>query len=190
MLRRILILAALVLADTAIAQTPSALPPTSPPISPYAGQEQRAIKALSPEEVRDLKEGRGMGLAKAAELNGYPGPAHVLELASALELSPAQEAATREIQQRMQSEARRLGATILAAETQLERRFAHGHIDAETLRDSVAAITVLQGELRAVHLEAHLAQTSVLTAEQVARYAAFRGYEGSTPSGSRPGHSH
>src|SRR5262245_46650234 len=43
--------------------------------SPYAGQEQRAIKALSDEEIRDLLEARGMGLAKAAELNPYPGPA-------------------------------------------------------------------------------------------------------------------
>ena len=39
--------------------------------SPYAGQERRAIKALSEEEIRDLLEARGMGLAKAAELNSY-----------------------------------------------------------------------------------------------------------------------
>src|SRR5262249_16169067 len=58
--------------------------------SPYAGQEQRAIKALSDEEIRDLLEARGMGLAKAAELNSYPGPLHVLQLAAELGLSDAQ----------------------------------------------------------------------------------------------------
>ena len=55
--------------------------------SPYAGQEQRAIKALSDEEIRDLLDARGMGLAKAAELNSYPGPLHVLQLANELGLS-------------------------------------------------------------------------------------------------------
>jgi hypothetical protein len=58
--------------------------------SPYAGQERRSIKALSDNEVRDLAEGRGMGLARAAELNSFPGPMHVLELANELGLSEAQ----------------------------------------------------------------------------------------------------
>lgn len=40
--------------------------------SPYAGQEGRPIKALSETEMRDLAQGRGMGLAKAAELNSLP----------------------------------------------------------------------------------------------------------------------
>jgi hypothetical protein len=51
------------------------------PLSPYAGQQTRAIKALSPEDLAGLLNGEGMGMAKAAELNGYPGPVHVLELA-------------------------------------------------------------------------------------------------------------
>ena len=45
---------------------------------PYAGQQTRTIKALSDQEVSDYVEGRGMGSSKAAELNHYPGPAHVL----------------------------------------------------------------------------------------------------------------
>jgi hypothetical protein len=40
--------------------------------SPYVGQEFREIKALSPQEISDYLSGKGMGLAKAAELNGYP----------------------------------------------------------------------------------------------------------------------
>ena len=48
---------------------------------PYGGMQARPLKALSSEELADLKAGRGMGLALAGELNGYPGPKHVLELA-------------------------------------------------------------------------------------------------------------
>src|SRR6266566_2372668 len=58
--------------------------------SPYAGQEQRSIKALSDREISDLTEGRGLGLAKAAELNSYPGPLHVLQLANEIGLSDEQ----------------------------------------------------------------------------------------------------
>jgi len=47
---------------------------------PYAGMQTRSIKALSDQQIADLKAGRGMGLALPAELNGYPGPIHVLEL--------------------------------------------------------------------------------------------------------------
>jgi hypothetical protein len=57
--------------------------------SPYAGMQTRSIKALSTQQIDDLRTGRGMGLALAAELNGYPGPAHVLELSERLALSPA-----------------------------------------------------------------------------------------------------
>src|ERR1043166_1905183 len=44
--------------------------------SPYAGQQSREIKSLSDQEIDGLKNARGLGLAKAAELNGYPGPRH------------------------------------------------------------------------------------------------------------------
>lgn len=54
------------------------------PSTPYAGLEKRAVKALSDKQIADLQAGRGMGLALSAELNGYPGPVHVLELAERL----------------------------------------------------------------------------------------------------------
>lgn len=55
--------------------------------TPYAGMQSRPIKALSDQQLSDLRAGRGMGLALAAELNGYPRPSHVLELANQLGLS-------------------------------------------------------------------------------------------------------
>ncbi len=70
-------LAALLLAGTAAADT----------AAPYAGQQTRAIKALSPEDIAGLRAGDGMAMAKAAELNRYPGPRHVLDLAGPLALS-------------------------------------------------------------------------------------------------------
>ena len=54
--------------------------PAAAQTSSYAGQQDREIKSLSAAELHDLAEGRGMGMAKAAELNHYPGPAHVIEL--------------------------------------------------------------------------------------------------------------
>ena len=72
----------------------SAASATAQTTSPYAGQQQRTIKALSDQEIGDLLEGRGMGLAKAGELNSYPGPLHVMQLAEQLELADPQRAAT------------------------------------------------------------------------------------------------
>src|SRR5262245_23543288 len=57
---------------------------------PYALMQARSVKALGDQQMADLRAGRGMGLALAAELNGYPGPLHVLELADRLGLSPDQ----------------------------------------------------------------------------------------------------
>src|ERR1700737_1781125 len=72
---------------------------------PYAGFEVRPIKALSDQQIADLRAGRGMGLALAAELNGYPGPLHVLELADQLQLNNMQRERMRELTEQMKSEA-------------------------------------------------------------------------------------
>ena len=56
---------------------------------PYAGLQSRPVKALSEQTIADLRAGRGMTMALPAELNGYPGPLHVIELADALALSRA-----------------------------------------------------------------------------------------------------
>ena len=60
--------------------------------SPYRDQTAAEIRGLTEKEISELREGRGMGLARAAELNGYPGPRHVLDAAreGRLHLSPGQ----------------------------------------------------------------------------------------------------
>jgi hypothetical protein len=154
----------------------------APADSPYVGQETRAIKALSQDEVEGLLAGKGLGFAKAAELNGYPGPAHVLELADKLHLSDAQRIATSAILAEMQRRAATAGAKLVEQERQLDRRFADGSVTKEALAASLARIGELQADVRRAHLDAHIAQVDVLTAEQRAAYMRLRGYTESSPA--------
>jgi Spy/CpxP family protein refolding chaperone len=147
---------------------------------PYSGLEARPIKALSDQQIADLKAGRGMGMALAAELNGYPGPVHVLELAEPLGLSPGQRDRMAELFEAMKAEAVALGETLIAAEASLDRQFAAKTVTEASLVESVQAIATLQASLRAAHLKYHLATVEVLTRDQVARYAELRGYAGGT----------
>jgi hypothetical protein len=48
----------------------------------------------------------------------------------------------------------------------------------------------MQGQLRLVHLRAHLAQRAILTAEQVRRYDTLRGYNTSSHDHSGPHRGH
>lgn len=148
---------------------------------PYAGLEAREIKALSTEEIAELRAGEGMGLALAAELNHYPGPRHVLALADSLGLSARQRADVEAVGDAMRARAVALGDSIVAAEAALDCAFAHGSIEEAELERHVAGIARLQGALRTVHLAAHLATRRLLSPEQVARYDALRGYAGGEP---------
>jgi Spy/CpxP family protein refolding chaperone len=172
-MNRSLIAAALILtAAAANAQTP------------YAGMQTRSIKALSEQQVADLGAGRGMGLALAAELNGYPGPSHVLELADRLELSADQRARIRGLFDSMKAEALPLGSKLIEQEADLDKQFASRTVTRESLKTSTTAVAVTQGELRETHLKYHLSTVDVLTPGQMQRYAELRGY------GDRPMHHH
>jgi hypothetical protein len=158
---------------------------------PYAGQEKRSVKALSDGEIADLLAGRGMGLAKAAELNGYPGPAHLLEHADALKLAPEQRRAIEAIRTRMADAAAALGRAIVAKESALETAFAGGRIDAAELAAKTGEIAALMGRLRAVHLAAHIESRPLLSLTQIAEYNKLRGYSSSSePQQSHPRRHH
>ena len=147
------------------------------PSSPYAGQESREIKALSPEEQRAWLEGHGAGLARAAELNRHPGPQHVLELAQHLALSREQEQRTRELMHRHKEEVRALGHRLVALERELDRLFARGApVDGAEVTRLAQEIGLVAGRIRAGHLRTHIEQTALLTSEQVERYNRLRGY--------------
>jgi Spy/CpxP family protein refolding chaperone len=144
--------------------------------TPYAGQQQRGVKALSDQQISDLRAGRGMGLALAAELNGYPGPLHVLELADQLQLSGEQRQQVQRLFDSMKAEASSVGTSLIEQETALDRAFATSHISEAALSQLTSQIGETQGRLRAVHLKYHLTTRSLLSPAQRERYASLRGY--------------
>ena len=150
--------------------------------TPYAGMQTRPVKALSEQQVSDLSAGRGMGLALAAELNGYPGPSHVLELADKLELSSDQRGQVQRLFNSMKAEAQPLGLKLIAQETDLDRLFASRAITSDSLKTSTTAIAATQGELREAHLKYHLSTAAILTPGQMQRYAELRGYGSDKPA--------
>jgi hypothetical protein len=144
--------------------------------SPYVGEEVRSIKSLSENEIASLRNGEGMGFAKLAELNHFPGPKHVLDVANELGLSPQQIAETKSLYEEMRRDAVLLGEKIVAAESGLDTDFEQGTISAESLEAALLQIGYLQAQLRNVHLRAHLSQAQLLKPEQIQEYDALRGY--------------
>lgn len=159
-------------ATVALALLASAIHATSP----YAGQADASIKALTAEEQSALLDGQGMGFAKAAELNGYPGPKHVLELAGELDLTTSQRAATQALFERMRASARAEGAALIEAERTLDGLYASRTATRASVNAQLARIENLRARLRGLHLDAHLEQAALLDRHQVAMYAQLRGY--------------
>jgi len=154
---------------------------TSTLTSPYAGEEARVIKSLSAKDIDDLLNGRGWGLAKPAELNGVPGPAHLLEMKSEIGLSSEQVSAIEVIWSEMNQNARRLGERYVALERELNEKFAAHQITQEALKALLLEIATVRAELRYTHLSSHLQTGPVLKPAQVALYNRLRGYSNDDP---------
>ena len=146
--------------------------------SPYGDQMRTEIRGLTQKEISDLREARGMGLARAAELNGYPGSRHLLdaEREGQLHLSPDQLRTVTRLFDTMVSDAKRVGDRLLGEERDVEKEFRAGTITEPDLRARLARIAALQGELRMIHLRTHLEARAVLSRHQVERYNELRGY--------------
>ena len=144
--------------------------------SPYVEYQGRSIMALSVEQIESYLAGDGMGFALAAELNGYPGPRHVLELADSLSLDTVQHDRVQAAFDSMRSRAQVLGAAVVDQELILDSLFAAGTITTERLESILAQLAALQGQLRAVHLAAHVALVDVLSDHQIREYQRLRGY--------------
>jgi hypothetical protein len=154
--------------------------------SPYAGQETRDIKALSPSEIEGLRAGAGTpfgGMAKPAELNGFPGPRHLLDAVTAgqISISATQKQQIETLYEQMRTDAIKLGTQILAVETALDQKFVNEDITRELLAEDVTKSAALYGQLRLVHLQAHLTMVEILSSQQVEQYNALRGYSSSDP---------
>jgi hypothetical protein len=148
--------------------------------SPYAGQELRDIKSLSDDDIQSLQNGTGEafgGMAKLAELNGYPGPRHVLDMASELQLTDGQRMEIERIYQNVSNDAKSIGAAIIDIEQEMDGVFANKTITEENLKLMLDKSADLYGQLRFVHLSAHLDTIQMLTIEQVQMYNTMRGYD-------------
>ncbi|MEL6701942.1 MAG: hypothetical protein AAFO58_09735, partial [Pseudomonadota bacterium] len=111
-----------------------------------------------------------------AELNGWPGPAHVLEFRVELDLREDQVARTQEIFEAMQAAAIKAGARLIAAERALDQAFETRTVYTQSLAVLLEEAATARGALRYVHLSRHLAMDAVLTDDQRARYDRLRGY--------------
>jgi Spy/CpxP family protein refolding chaperone len=160
----------------AVAACALAMPVLADNPMPYASQQSRQIKALSDDDIAALLKGDGMGFAKAAELNGYPGPKHVLDLAQQLKLTEIQRQQVQAIFDRMSAAAMPLGAELVGRERLLDQLFQKGEITPDRLAAETTAIGELQGRLRSVHLSAHLETRALLNPDQIALYEQLRGY--------------
>jgi len=147
-----------------------------PAASPHAGGQDPQIKALAPERIEGLLAGKGLGYARAAELNGIPGPLHVLELADELGLSEPQRRDTQALYAQMLAQAKALGAGLVAAEAALDALLRGTGADAAQVLVQLQAIADIEARLRHTHLSAHLAQQKLLTPAQIQAYATLRGY--------------
>ncbi|MBT5049289.1 MAG: hypothetical protein HOM58_12385 [Rhodospirillaceae bacterium] len=144
--------------------------------SPHNKSTHHHIKALSPDRIEALQTGAGAGYALPAELNGYPGPRHVLDLADALHLTQEQRQETARLFERMKAEAIPMGRKIIQQETDLDALFRHKRADETGLFQLTSAIGASEARLRATHLKYHLIMADMLTPPQRAAYSRLRGY--------------
>ena len=154
--------------------------------SKYAGEEKRSIKSLSPDDIAELRRGGGWGLAKAAELNGVPGPAHLLEMKDKIPLTDDQVLAIDETYKKMKAQAIQQGERLIALEQELELLFRSGSITQNALRSSLSKIAKARMELRFTHLATHLKTPDVLSKEQIRKYNKLRGYSDPDPCANIP----
>ena len=149
--------------------------------SKYAGEEKREIKSLSAADIEELQNGKGWGLAKAAELNGVPGPVHLLEMKEEIDLNAEQIRAIKDLYSKMKQEAVPLGLELIELERELNNHFANRTITDEILRQILQKIAQVHRQLRYVHLSTHLKTPDILQSEQIILYNKLRGYSSDDP---------
>lgn len=139
-------------------------------------QDSNRSTGLPEAQRAQYLKGEGMGMARAAEMNHYPGPRHVLDNADRMKLSPEQLAATRALFSSVQEKAKALGRELVDREDELDRLFRTQTADQAHVKRLVQQIATLQGELRGVHLSAHVSERELLSPEQVRIYDELRNY--------------
>ena len=152
-------------------------------MSKYIGQESRIIKSLSSEDIESLETGTGDafgGMAKLAELNGYPGPRHILDSEKELGLTTVQKENITIIYNDMKREALKLGQEILQIEKTANELFDNKSISDSELQRLIKKSAENYGKLRYIHLTTHLKMIGILSQEQIILYNTLRGYNTTT----------
>ncbi len=142
-----------------------------------AGVGRAQHEGAIPSDREPLLKGLGMGLATYAEVNRYPGPKHVLELKDDLALTRDQQKKAEALENSVRVSAGPKGEEIVQAEEELFKLFELGTVNERVLRTRLEQIGKLRAELRFIHLQAHLRMKQILSADQIHRYNALRGYE-------------
>jgi Spy/CpxP family protein refolding chaperone len=137
-------------------------------------QAHRRVEACQREFDQVVADGRGFGLAFAADQNGYPGPLHVLELKDRLQLTAEQETRMRALFESMLAEARPRAARLAAAEARLRQIFSERTADDAVVRTAVAEAESARAEVRLAHLLTHLRTRDLLTESQRQTYHHLR----------------
>ena len=148
-------------------------PPMSKNAATPAQQAMAQHHAMLEAEREAIEKGEGFGMAMPADMHGYPGPKHVLDMKKELKLTAAQEASMQKLMATMKAKALAKGKDVLLAEQRLEDYFALGKSEDE-LREETFRVASLRAELRWVHLAAHVAGKRILTAQQLATYQKLR----------------
>ena len=133
-------------------------------------------KALSGQQLADLRAGRGMGMALPAELNGHLGPSHVIELADKLMLAEPQLAKAKDLFASMRAEAITLGERLISQQAGLESHFTDRTMTPALLNTATAEIGATQAALAETHLKYHLSTADLLTSAQRQQYSELGGY--------------
>jgi hypothetical protein len=154
--------------------------------SKYVSEVKKEIKSLSESDIVELRNGRGWGLAKVAELNGMPGPVHLLEMKDEINLSSHQVGAIDALYKKMKQEAIPLGLELIELERQLNNQFANRVVTSEILSNLLERVAQVQKKLRFVHLSAHLKTPDILSSAQIALYNKLRGYSVDDPCANIP----
>ena len=154
--------------------------------SKYVGEEKRPIKSLSEKDIAELQRGGGWGLAKIAELNGVPGPVHLLEMKDQIGLTRAQIAQITTIYQGMRAKAETLGRKFIELERELNDQFRNRSISNKSLSELLRRSSSVRMQLRETHLSAHLTVRPLLSETQVNQYNRLRGYAQSDPCAATP----
>ena len=157
--------------------------------SAYIGEEHRQIKSLSASDIDSLRNGKGWGFAKAAELNGIPGPSHLLQLKKEIPLRLDQIIQINALYTKMKNQAIPAGLKLIELENQLEIAFQTQDINEKSLLNKLTEISNTKRDLRFIHLSAHLATPFILDKKQIIRYNSLRGYDTVTNLSTHTGNS-